>query len=498
MKLELGYDVLRSYKRLPYQPWYALAEFVDNSTQSYFNNKEALEAAYTREGRRLEVHITYDREGDGLIRVSDDAMGMDYEELTRALHVGLPPTYAEGRSRYGLGMKMAACWFGNQWTIVTKRLGSSSEYTVRVDVERVASGEADLEESVVNDLEPTEHYTRIEITQLNRRPHGRTLGKIKEFLASMYRLDIDRGDLVLTWQHEALRWEMDWVFLTDTIGAEYRKTFEFLANGKRVWGWVGVLDSGGRPKAGFAIVHQGRMIRTWPDAWHPESLFGQLQGSNDLVNQRLVGEINLDEFDVNHTKDDIHWEGDEEDEVQRHLREACSEYREVARTRRKRPVLNQVAIQAAARALEQELRSPEMQDLIGEEPPAVEVIAADTRALLEETDFSKLDFTGQYTYAGRATAILGVLDSTKSSNDPYVIAEAAQPNRVVVVINMQHPYLAEIDENGLLDYFRQCTYDALAEWKARNQATDIEPNTIRRLKDQLLRIGIQIEMRQND
>ena len=44
MKLELGLDVLRWYKRLPYKPWHALAEFVDNSTQSYFNNKAALES----------------------------------------------------------------------------------------------------------------------------------------------------------------------------------------------------------------------------------------------------------------------------------------------------------------------------------------------------------------------------------------------------------------------------------------------------------------------
>ena len=48
MKLELGLDVLRSYKRLPYKAWHALAEFVDNSTQSYFNNKAALDKCTTR------------------------------------------------------------------------------------------------------------------------------------------------------------------------------------------------------------------------------------------------------------------------------------------------------------------------------------------------------------------------------------------------------------------------------------------------------------------
>ena len=97
---------------------------------------------------------------------------------------------------------------------------------------------------------------------------------------------------------------------------------------------MGVLDLGGRPKAGFAIVHKGRMVQTWPEAWHPESLYGQTQGSNDLVNQRLVGEIHLDEFDVSHTKDDIHWVDDEEDQVQNELRRVCAEYREVATTKK--------------------------------------------------------------------------------------------------------------------------------------------------------------------
>jgi hypothetical protein len=59
---------------------------------------------------------------------------------------------------------------------------------------------------------------------------------------------------------------------------------------------------------------------------------------------------------------------------------------------------------------------------------------------------------------------------------------------------MNHPHVNTIDENGLLNYFRHCTYDALAEWRARNQLASIEPNTIRRLKDSFLRLSFDIEM----
>lgn len=494
MKLELGPDILRSYKRLPYTAWHALAEFVDNSTQSYFDHREELDAAFAAEGTQLEVSIVFAREGTGLFRIHDNAMGMDRAELTRALRVGHPPDDPTGRSRYGLGMKMGACWYGNQWTVITKKLGETEEVRVSVDVEQVASGHADLEESVTAGLDPSEHYTRIEIRELNRKPQGRTFAKIREFLANMYRLDIDNGTMRLLWQGSPLAWEMDWVFLKDSQGNEYRKDFEFEVNGKRVWGWIGVLDQGGRAKAGFAVVHNDRMLRTWPDAWHPEALYGQLQGSNDLVNQRLVGEIHLDAFEVSHTKDAIHWVDDEEDQVQDALKEACAEYREVARSTRKRQRMSPVAVQAAARALETELQSAELNDIIQTDPPPEAVIAADNEALLAETDTSTTDFTAQLAHHGQPVTVIGVLDSTKSQNDPYVISEATQPDRVVVVINMNHPHLGEIDENGLLNYFRHCTYDALAEWKARNQASSIDPGTIKRLKDGLLRVALVIQM----
>jgi Histidine kinase-, DNA gyrase B-, and HSP90-like ATPase len=494
MKLELGLDVLRSYKRLPYKPWHALAEFVDNSTQSYFNNKAALDKLYEEEGASLEVSIVYEKDGDGLMRITDNAMGMSRDELVHAMHIGLPPAYADGRSRYGLGMKMAACWFGDNWKIVTKKLGETTEYTVTIDVKKASAGDDDLRESTVENLSPGLHYTTIEITHLNHRPAGRTIGKIRQFLAGMYRLDIQNKQLVLQWQNSPLDASVDWQFLKNALGEPYEKKFDFEVNGKKAWGWVGILDNGGRPKAGFAIVHKGRMVQTWPEAWHPESLYGQTQGSNDLVNQRLVGEIHLDEFDVSHTKDDIHWVDDEEDQVQNELKRVCAEYRAVAKQSKKSRLHKQAAIDAAAAALQKELNSPELGDLIDETPPPPAATAADDGLLVGETDTSTVDFKTAFLHAGKLVHVLGKLDSTKSPNDPYVVSEATRDDRVIVVINMAHPHLSTVDENGLLNYFRDCMYDGLAEWRARNQLATVEPSTIRRLKDKFLRLSFDIEL----
>jgi Histidine kinase-, DNA gyrase B-, and HSP90-like ATPase len=493
MELELGLDVIRSYKRMAYEPWTALGEFVDNSTQSYFNNQEALDRAYAAEGERLTVGIVYEKDGAGLLRITDNAMGMSRDELDRAMHVGLPPLFAEGRSRYGLGMKQAACWFGNKWKIVTKKLGETTEYSVFLDVEKAAEGDGDLHEVEVGELSPDLHYTRIEITDLNQRPQTRTQSKIKQFLSGMYRLDIQSGLLILKWQNSPLEAEDDWTFVKNSLGDELRKNFHMKVDGKDAWGWVGVLDVGGRSKAGFAIAHNNRMVRVWPTAWRPEELFGTAEGSNDLVNQRLVGIIHLDQFDVSHTKDAIHWVGDEEDQVQAKLKEICADYREMARQTKKGRNHQEAAIQVAARVLEQELKSAELVDLIDAQQPEPTIIAQDETILLEETDTTSADFKASFMHAGIPVSVVGKLDSTKSPNDPYVLCEATQDDRVVVVINMNHPQVGSIEENGLLNYFRYCTYDALAEWRARRQGT-IEPSTIRKLKDQFLRVQFDIDI----
>jgi histidine kinase/DNA gyrase B/HSP90-like ATPase len=493
MQLELGLDVIRSYKRMAYEPYTALGEFVDNSTQSYFNNKEALDRAYASEGDLLTVSIIYEKDGPGLFRITDNAMGMNREELVHAMHVGLPPLHADGRSRYGLGMKQAACWFGNQWKVVTKKLGETTEYTVSLDVEMAATGDGDLHETEVADLSPDSHYTRIEITDLNQRPQTRTQTKIRQYLAGMYSLDIESQTLTLNWQNSPLNVENDWVFVKNSLGEELRKEFRMEVNGKLAWGWVGVLDVGGRPKAGFAIAHNNRMIRVWPTAWRPEDIYGSTEGSNDLVNQRLIGVIHLDQFDVSHTKDAIHWVGDEEDQVQKKLREICADYRETARQTKKDRNHSQAAIQVAARVLETELKSAQLVDLIDQQPPEPAVVQQDETILLEETDTTTADFKASFVHAGIKVDVVGILDSTKSPNDPYVLCEATQDDRVVVVINMKHPQVGSIAENGLLDYFRFCTYDALAEWRARRQGT-IEPSTIRKLKDSFLRVRFDLDM----
>lgn len=498
VQLSLGLDVIRSYKRLAYTPWHALAEFVDNSTQSYFNNEDALGDALAREGEGLSVDVVYDRQS-GKLRVTDNSIGMALSELERALCVGLPPDNDTGRSQYGMGLKTAACWYGDTWTVRTKKLGETSEYTVTVDVEAVAAGNQDLPTVVRTDRDSEDHYTVIEVSSLHRKMQGRTLGKIRQFLSSMYRQDIREGILTLRWQGEVLAWDdSDARFAQGIDGTRYKMDFDFEVDGKSVYGWVGVLDRGSRSLAGFSILRAGRVIRGWPDSWRPESLYGQIQGSNDLVNQRLQGEIHLDDFPVSHTKDDILWFGDQEQDVEDHLAEVCREYREVARTRRQNHEDERgpsaIEIQAAVEELQAELSSAEMIDAIeiAVVPPR-EVVDAAIRPLVDAAGRSTPSFCARV----GEIEVAGYLVNDASPNDPYVAVESTRNARILVVVNMQHPHCNQLEgAQGVLNYLRHCVYDGIAEWQARHMAGRLDPETVKILKDRLLRLAVNIEFAQ--
>ncbi len=83
MKFGIENNVISSYKRLSYEAWYAFAEFVDNSTQAYFDNKKVLDMVYQATGKKLEIYITYNRDAD-FIEIKDNSIGMDEIGLDKA------------------------------------------------------------------------------------------------------------------------------------------------------------------------------------------------------------------------------------------------------------------------------------------------------------------------------------------------------------------------------------------------------------------------------
>ena len=150
--------------------------------------------------------MAYDSERNALTIV-DDAHGMELEELTRAVVLDRPPPDPTGRCEYGMGLKTAACWFGTTWTIRTSKLGSNREYTARVHVPELVDSHLESIAVEVGTAEPETHYTSITIEGLYKPIRGRTQGRVKDQLGSMYREDLRSGEIEILWNGEPISFE---------------------------------------------------------------------------------------------------------------------------------------------------------------------------------------------------------------------------------------------------------------------------------------------------
>ena len=138
-----GVSVLSVFRYLNYQPWFALAEFVDNAVQSSHANAAALLAAHGA-GWKLKVSIEIDTVPPGRIVIRDSAAGISAADFPRAFRPAVVPPDSSGLSEFGMGMKSAACWFASRWYVRTKALGESVERTVRFNIDEIVSDESIL------------------------------------------------------------------------------------------------------------------------------------------------------------------------------------------------------------------------------------------------------------------------------------------------------------------------------------------------------------------
>jgi hypothetical protein len=64
----------------------------------------------------------------------------------------------------------------------------------------------------------------------------------------------------------------------------------------------------------------------------------------------------------------------------------------------------------------------------------------------------------------------------------------------IVIINLSHPHWAQLTNNeSILNFIRHCTYDGVAESKAFFVRGKIEPDTVKLIKDNLLRVPLSLD-----
>lgn len=311
-----GVAILSVLRHLNYRPWFAMAEFVDNSLQSFLDYREQL-MRRDGPGTRLKVAIELDPLDGGRIVIRDNAAGIHAADYARAFRPAQLPPDQSGLCEFGMGMKSAACWFAEKWTVRTSALGEPIERTVSFDIDAIIQDSTEELQVRHQPVPPGTHYTEITLTGLNNPPQTRTIGKIKDHLASIYRKFIREGILELTFDGVSLQYDEPKILVApyfrrlQEAPRLWSKEIHFeLGRGLTVHGFAALRERASTSSAGFALFRRGRLIQGSSDeAYRPEAIFG---ASTTYPYQRIFGELELEGFEVSHTKDGFRWDENEE------------------------------------------------------------------------------------------------------------------------------------------------------------------------------------------
>lgn len=307
---------------ISYKPWYAIAEFVDNSLQSYIDNKSKLKKLHSTNWKlRIGIYITNTK-----IQIIDNAAGIGEKDYHRAFRAAARPENRDGLSEFGMGMKTAACWFSPVWEVKSKALGEKKEKIIKFDIAKIVKDE--IEELDVREIPSAanQHGTEINLYQLRRKPGGITRSKVKEHLASMYRLYLKKNEIEIRVNNEKLEYKIPpilsapFFYEVGKVKSEkkikWKKDISFkYGRTKQVNGFAAIFDEGniGFSKtkyAGFNLFRRDRLIKGVGEneGFRPSSIFGDNKSHRFY---RIFGELHLDDQEVSHTKDEFLWEDDD-------------------------------------------------------------------------------------------------------------------------------------------------------------------------------------------
>ena len=500
--------VIGVFSRLNYKPWYAIAEFVDNSTQSFYSHQRELAAAGIGE---VEVSINYDSEND-ILTVEDTAFGMEIEDFSRAVKIDSPPENKNGRNEFGMGLKTAASWFGNIWSVRSTRLGSPYEYFTEINIPELRKNNVNVVSIKRTHTDLNAHGTTIIIRDVTKKiGSSRTKGKIVELLKSMYRRDLNNGLVRISYDGDALYYdEYDCLSFRDRV---WRKdldfSFEFDGKTHHVVGFVGILANGGFGRAGFALFRRNRVVVGGEEFnYKPDEIFGQAQST---ISHKLFGELDLDDFPINQAKDGFVWDDGLEEEFIWKLKAQIKEYIDIAKLTNKERAQEESTSKDVSDNLQSQVQETinRISTIPTEETPSVNPTISTELFDDLQTD---LDFYREYqaeqnnlpeevddkirTYIipiDRANKCEISVQWTKGGPTTWINVDPAEDgSNAKVQLNINHPFFkpfsAQEDFKKVLEKFAIAF--ALAEIRAKKNANEdgsVSPSSFRYLINDYLR-----------
>ena len=307
-------------QRQSYDIGTALAEFVDNSIQSFVDKNKAIKSIDGSDAS-LKIGIRIDTKSEQII-IEDNAGGINRENFQKAIRMGhekgTDPN-SGSLSVYGIGMKSSAIWFANKWSIETSTLGSREKLKATFDLDYLLESDGTEIEVTSEPEEVNKHYTRIIINDCLRDLENSEEYFRNKVLPYLQESFFKFNDVYIEIVHDNLVQQTKKAFLKLPSALEYppvdkngdkisdspvtwRRNFDFDYDGKQVRGFVMIMDPGSYNAPGLRLMRNRRVIYGTKGGDRqnlPRSLLGT---TNKFAAQRLYGEISLNGFPVNFMK----------------------------------------------------------------------------------------------------------------------------------------------------------------------------------------------------
>ena len=265
---KLRYSNTETYKHLTYNTlieglsarnynyYDAIGELIDNCLSNPFINP------ITRQPETVIVNVIYTPD---YLFIGDNGIGRNGKGLAESMNYGKLSNI--GNSRFGIGLKQAAPFFGNIIDITTKQYGSNEVFTYHLDKEWIRNNPKSLEQcpiSIKVGNAPhlfNDHFFQIKITNLNHKPNDKTISNIKRELSICFSVYILQGLLRLVINGETVQ---------PPKRPKLVKKFDFDLTSygiKGIKGWWGIHKKGtpGRTKVFGAHTYFGGRLTTQGD-----------------------------------------------------------------------------------------------------------------------------------------------------------------------------------------------------------------------------------------
>ena len=313
VSIQIGQQMYDTFSSLPNTLAHALADFVDNAVQSYLDTREQIYQFDPSYRLRIDIDIHWDEFNKAqAISIRDNAGGIDYEHYQTAFMPAMRPQKNEGLHEFGMGLKTAALWLGNTYSVTTKSYKENIERKISFNLQQVIDDNLLSLPVATTTIEDSTHYTEIYITNLtDNAPKHNTMYKCMEELASIYRKFLRNNEIEIYINGNEVQYverevlnapyckekdgeSIEWKFSGEISLFQYKARYT-----------VGLLRTMSSEKYnGIVLMRRGRVIIGAED--HQQYYYKELCGqTGSPLYKRFFAEIELEGFKVSFNKNSI-------------------------------------------------------------------------------------------------------------------------------------------------------------------------------------------------